>query len=311
MWKSALRKFWSRLVKLTRVTAYFAFVAFVLFFFGARSVWGSAEKGVLEIGHGLVAMGDLLGPAYRVHLNGEPMNVASSTTDMTVTQVLDRFEAECHEHSGALEEDFKKLSEALKDKVPPQVKGPAGLGIIRKEESGRGVVACLARDDAGGMQVLLGQLREMLKTGDLARVGKLRYVTAEGGKDGKTHVVSVWTDGNFRIGRMFPKNGDAPGADLGVVMRPPDALRLLTAGVDGSPFGVHVYESVASQESVLAHYDREMPRQGWRRIEGAEAVSEEAKSARIFIRGAVDLIVSTEPRTDGHTVVSIVSMPPR
>src|SRR5207237_5468812 len=99
-----MNRFLSMPIKLMRITAYFAVVAFALFFLGARSVWGSAEKSLLDIGEGLAVMGDVLGPHYRVNLNGEPLNVASATTEMTVSQVLDRFEQECREHTGGLKE---------------------------------------------------------------------------------------------------------------------------------------------------------------------------------------------------------------
>jgi hypothetical protein len=306
-----IRRFFSVPTKLMRVTAYFSVVAFVLFFFGARSVWGSAEKSLLDMGAGLAVMGDVLGPTYRVRLNGEPMNVASATTDMTVGQVLDQFEKECREHTGGMEEEFKKLSDSLNGNLPPNLRGPAGMGILRKELDGQGMVACLARDDKGGRGTILAAVKEVLATGDLAPLGKLRYVNAERRSDGKTHVLTVWTDGTFRVGRMFPESGDAPGADPGY-MRPLDARRVLSAGVDGTPFGIQVYDSTASPEAVLDHYDREMSAQGWRSIEGPAEVSDAAKNGRAYTRAGVDLMVGAErKRNDGRTVVSIVSMPPR
>jgi hypothetical protein len=306
-----LRRLFSLPMKLMRLTAYFAFVSFVFLFFGARSVWGSAEQSLLDIGEGLTAMGDVLGPNYRVRLNGEPVNVASTTTDLAVGKVLDQFEQECSEHTGGLEEELTRLSESLKGDFPPNLKGAAGKGILRKELGGHGMIACFGRQGGGGAKGILAAAKEVLETGDLAPLGNLRYVTAERRTDGKTHVVTVWTEGRFRIGHMFPASGDAPGADPGLAVRPPAARRILSAGVDGSPFGVQVYDSAAAPEAVLDHYDREMPVQGWRSIEGATEVSEAAKTGRAYMRGAVDLIVSAEKSNDGHTVVSIVSMPPR
>jgi hypothetical protein len=306
-----MRRLFSLPIKLMRVTVYFGVVAFVFFLLGARSVWGSAEKSLLDMGESLTVMGDVLGPSYRVQLNGEPVNVASTTTDMTVSQVLDRFEQDCREHTGGLDEELQKLSASLKDNLPSNLEGSGGMGILRKEIAGHGMVACLARDGNAGSKGILAAAREVLQTGDLAPLGKLRYVNADRRSDGKTHVVSAWTDGTFRIGHMFPANGDAPGSDPGYAVRPPDARRILSAGVEGAPFGIQVYDSTAAPETVLAHYDREMPAGGWRAVEGATEVSDAAKKARAYLRGGVDLIVSAEKRDNGNTVVSVVSMPPR
>jgi hypothetical protein len=294
--------------KLTRVATYFAFVAVVLVALLSRIVWAAVEKDVFEIGAGLVALGDVAGPSYRVRLNGEAMNVASATTEQRAAQVLDRFENECRVHTGGLARAFETLPQTLRAQLPENMSGSVGLGIVRKEHAGRGVVACLARDRAGGLAAFAEAIREFSRTGDLSSFGHLRFAFAEQRGDGKTHVVSVWSDGPLRVAAMFPSNGDAPGTDPEISIRPPDSRRILAAKVDGAPFGVHVYDSRAAAQAVLANYDREMPSREWQAM---ETVNEQLKTGRVFTRAGVDLMVLAEPEDEGGALVSVVAMPPR
>ena len=291
-----------------RLTAYIGCVSLFVLAALARAVWGAVGDRALEVGSQLVALGDTLGPNYRVHLNGAEVNVASATTELGVSPVLDRFEEECREHAGALAQDFQKLSQALGSQTPPILKGAAGLGIIRKEKQGGGMVACLARDGARATLSLAEALHLFERTNDLSALGHLRYVTAEQRPSGKTHVVSIWTDGPIHVGEMFPGEGDAPGPDPGDPVRPPHARRLLSANVENAPFGVQVYASSDTADTVFAHYDRDMAASGWDRNLGS---LDALRNERLYRRGGVDLMVLVKPDPGGRTTVSILSMPSR
>jgi hypothetical protein len=307
-------RFVSYAKKFARLGAYLAFVQAVLLGVAVRSVRGDAKKGALQLGSELATFGDVAGgPDYRVLLNGESLHFASATTDKSVDEVLDRFEGECREHSGGLEGDFARLASTLSSKLPPtfpaDVLHRTAIGILRDGTPEKGFVSCFAHDGDGGYGALLAALRELSRTGDLASLGALRYVLAERRPDGSTHVISAWTDGSFRLDAMFPATGDAPGNDPGEPVRPPQSRRLLSASVAGSPFGVLLYESTASQQAILAHYDTAMTAEGWKAIALGDDTA--LGAGRAFTRQGVDLMIHTSQGEHGRMAVAIASMPPR
>lgn len=307
--KSPLSLIADRLKRIARVSAYFAVVALVLGTIATRRVYGAVAKGALEIGSGLAQLGDVVGPSYRVMLNGEPMNVSSAMTDLPVEAVLARFESECREHAGGLDEELDGLPATLRGSLPAASKGPAGLGIVSTRDGDRGMVACLARDVDLGYAGTLKAFGAFARSGDLADLGKLRYVLAERMPSGRTHVLGAWTEGSFRIGTLFPASGDCPGSDLPETHRPTGARRLLTASVEGAPFGVRIYDVAGTPDEVLAGFDDAMPALGWKPVLAADQGMDGGKA---FLRGPVDLLVGAQSSRDGaSTVVSLVSMPPR
>ena len=120
------------------------------------------------------------------------------------------------------------------------------------------MVACLVHDDgrAAGMKEIVARLGAMMQSGNLAEAGLLRYVFAERTDSGCTHVIAAWTDGAFNVYSLLPDAGkDAPGSDPANAPRPPSAQRILTADIEGVPYGVRLYDSSASPPQVLATYD--------------------------------------------------------
>jgi hypothetical protein len=295
--------------RFARVFAYFSFVTLILGTIAARRTYGSMARGALEIGGGLAQLGEVVGPSYRVMLNGEAMNVSSTMTDLSVDQVLDRFDTECREHSGGLEEELGALPSTVRADVPPSAKGPAGVGVMTTREKDRGMVACIARDADVGYEGTAKAFGAFVHSGDLADLGRLMYVRADRMPSGRTHVVAAWTDGPFRIGHLFPAAGDCPGSDLPDTFRPEGSRRLLTASVEGAPFGVRIYDTSGTPDDALAAYEREMPAHGWT---GVRTVDQHMDGAHAFMKGAVDLFVTAQPSRDGKsTVLSVISMPPR
>lgn len=299
-----------RTKRVARVSAYFGVVTLILGTIATRRVYGSVEKSALEVGGGLAQLGDVAGPNYDVKLNGETIHVSSTMTDKSVDQVLDQFEKECREHAGGLQEELNALPATVQGQIPPDLKTSGGTGIMTTRDGNRGMVACLARDVDLGYTGTLQALTRFARSGDLADLGKLRYVMAERGAGGRTHVIGVWTEGSFHIGSMFPAAGDCPGSDLPETYRPEGSRRLLTASVDGAPFGVRIYQADGTPDEVLAKYDTGMTALGWRPAHAADQGLGQA--GRAFMRGPVDAFVAVQPTQDGKgTMVSFVSMPPR
>jgi hypothetical protein len=281
-------------MRVARVSAYLAVVFAVGALFAARSVYGAVKESGLAVGGELVKLADVIGPTSRVRVNGEVVNVASKMSALDVGAVLDRFEAMCRENGRGF------------DDAMVAAHGMERAFVVRNEEAHggrvRGMVACLARDRSATMA---RDAADFAATGDLAKIGKLRYVVAERSAGAtRTHVVTAWTEGAFHVGRMFPREGDAPGSDA-AEGRPRDARRLLTASVEGAPYSVRIYDAAGSVESVLAEYDRAMPAHGWQAIPGVTA---EVKGGRAFSRDGVDTMIFAG--ADGaRSIVSIVEMP--
>ena len=290
--------------RIFRVTAYLTFVAFVFLCLGAHTVWGKAQSEALHIGSGLAAMGGVVGPAYTVTLNGQPVQVSSVSVSASVTEVLDHFQQLCRDQTGPAPDEVKELDQKLKTRTRRGWGLTTDFGIMRKEAEGEGIVACLARDSEHWS--LGPAVSEFLKTRNLQALGNLRYVVARRATADSTLVVTARTDGPILLDDILPRSGDAHGEDP-VSGRPPDSRRLMTAGVDGSPFRVNIYESKVAAEGVLAHYDESLPQSGWQPLEGGR---DHLAWGRAYSRAGVDLMVFTGKGDKGATIVSIVTMPP-
>ncbi len=292
-----------RVRKLARLGVYCVAVSACLGLVAARSVYGDVKSSALSIGHELGKMEDV-GTGRPLRINGEPIFVASATETLPLAAVLDRAEAGCKGASAGVAAEIDALPEALKQKIP---RGTSASGVLREERSDRGVVACLVREDgaASGMKESVARLSAMMTTGDLAKVGLLRYVFAETTRTGRTHVVAAWTSGPFNLYAMLPEAGhDAPGSDPPGVPRPPRAQRILSADVEGVPYGVRLYDTPVPPADVVALYDAEMPGLGWERSVDKPV---EGEDQRAFARPGADLLVITS-KDEGRTIVSLITM---
>ena len=72
---------------------------------------------------------------------------------------------------------------------------------------------------------IAGDRRTAAVARHLGRLGDLRYVYARALEGGRSHVVTVWTEGSIRLDRLFPTGGDAPGEDPPALPRPPGLAR--------------------------------------------------------------------------------------
>lgn len=294
---------------LLRLLAYSFCVSSIIGTLAMRSAYGDLKESALIIGRQLVQFQDLVGRSHRVRLNGEPIYVASAVTDQSVDTVLDRFEASCEENAGAMKQIFEQLPEAMQQDVKDKVPGNEGIGIIRQDADSEGYIACLAQKPGDDMSTLSNRLKEFVETGDLSKVGDLRYAYAKR-RDGasKTHVITVWSDGPFKIGRIIPADGsEPPGADPANAPRPVESVRMLSAEIDGAPYAVRLYDSRKSDQEVLAAYDDQMPKLGWQVI---PYVADEVKYGRAYSRDGIDMLVFAFAEGD-KSYVSVVETSPR
>ncbi len=295
----------SRLFGVVRAMVFLSFAFAVVGLLAVRSVRADAGESGIVFGREMSRLGDLIGSARRVTLNGESVFVASATSPSSYADVLDRVERLCSDATGGLREELAdpaRLGRALP--AGTVVRGLA-IGVLRKESAREGVVACLARPGQGGLADLASRLSEFATSQDLGRLGDLRYVYARALEGGRSHVVTVWTEGSIRLDRLFPTGGDAPGEDPPALPRPPGLARLLAARVDGAPYGAWIFEGPGRATDALAFYDAELGRAGWT---ASVTVPGERATARAFARGGLDALILADDEGGGRVAVSMVVM---
>lgn len=298
-----LRRMFVRAWAVGRVMVYCAVVFGVVGVLALRSAYGDMKESALALGHQLSQFRDLVGSPHRVLLNGQAIYVASAMTHQSVEKVLDRFDHACRQAGDGLEQEFQNLPAALHTKVVDQFGDEGGLGILRKENAFEGVVACLAQTPNRAAVPLTERLSQFVKSGDISKVGLLRYVYAEHIAPGRTHVITAWTNGSFHLFSLAPLDGsEPPGSDPQNAIRPPDSARLLTARIEGAPHSVRIYDSKAKPAEVFSAYDDQMPKLGWKPI---QMVAKEAPNSRAYTRQGVDMLVFAYPH-GSHSYVSIV-----
>jgi hypothetical protein len=300
----------ARVRAFARLGAYLAFAFVVLAVLALFRARASAGEAALSLGRELAQLGDVMTSTKQLVINGQTLFVSTASTDLEVDVVLDRFEEMCAEHATAVGEELARLSTSEKSALTHGSRA-RGLGILRTQEGDdEGTVACFANDEGGGAGAILSRVRELLRTGDLAALGRLRYVYATHTKRGGaaaphtgTHVITVWADGPIRLGEMFPASGDATGSDSDLAPRPRDAKRLLSAQVTGEPYAVRVYDSALSSEAYFGEVTSEMDRAGWTHV-----AAPGTDNARGFLRGdGVEVVVSTAQQDD-RMLVTILEL---
>ena len=293
------------MMAVTRLLVYCVVVLLVLGAFALRSAYGDMKESALVIGRQLSQFGDLTGSAHRLLLNGEAINVASAITDQTVQQVLDRFQAACEAGDIGLTDEFKQLPQALTKKAFEQAGQESGtrIGIMRREDDAEGMIACLVREHQMSSLPVTERLAAFAKSGDLGDLGGLRYAYARRTRAGRTHVITSWTDGSFRVFNLAPVDGsEPPGSDLPHVGRPTGSKRLLSARIDGTPHSVQIYDAPSKANGVLSSFDRDLPAKGWT---VTPLVARQAPGSRAYSRKGVDMLIFATQDGD-RSLVSIV-----
>jgi len=299
---SAPRKEW-RIKKVLRLTAYCIAVTGIAGGLALRSAYGNMMESALEIGSELGQMGET-GDKRPVRLNGEPIFVSSTVQPVDLEELLDRVVERCRDNPTELIEALPGMSQEGQEKLGPRLRSLEAAGVVRYVNEDRGVVVCFTRPEGsvGGINERLERVTGFLDSGDLSKFGNVRYVFAERTPAGLTHVVTAWTEGSFNLYNLFPGKGDAPGSDLPDVPRPARSVRLLTAGADGVPYSVHIYDSPEGPEAILADYDREMEQRGWE-----ATLTDVPHNRRVY--GRDDVHVYVLPRqSEGRTLVTLVQM---
>jgi hypothetical protein len=288
-----------------RVAAYVSVVAgLTLGILSARANAKLREQS-LSLSQELLPIADLLQDATALRLNGEVINFSMTVVENTnVGRVLDRVQAQCEKSPGPLAQQSLALLKALPKSLPGSAAVSelmSKLVVTRQESDGQGAVLCFTGDGSPPDPAFA---ENFAKTQDLGALGKLRYVMAGQGSAAQheqhtTRVISLWTEGQFRLESLGPPDsGDAPGSDSALMPRPPNSARTFSAETVGAPYAVRIYETDAPAGEVLAFYDARMTGYSQLTMAGYE------QSARAYIKNAQPLLLQLTQR-DSKTVVTL------
>lgn len=294
--------------KLARVARLGTFIVVLL----SLGSWLAFTRTEAQFGDDLLGMGEsLMDFADPVHssgpralsINGEVVHLISGSSPEDLTDVLDAFEEVCLRQDGEfrsqIENFYRENPEArhrsLMERFRPSIRR-LGEGA---DGSRRGTVGCL---DLGTERRTASQLldaaHEFNETGDLSRLGNIRYLFAQDADGGRTHYVALWTEGEFHIRNVLPGDADAPGAELPGIPRAPDARRSISAFEVGRDDRFVMYEGSSMSEWELEHFYRtSLTDAGWSVL---DAVNEEGASSQLVVamRDGRQVYISTN--TDVH-----------
>ena len=308
MWSVALFAWWrgklrARIFGSLRVALYLGCVSAVVTLLCVSRAKAKLDEYAFKFSKDLLPIADLLEGATGMRLNGELINLSVTTVpDTTVASVLDRIEKNCREHPGPLPLRLRELAE----RVPGDLPGAQRLrrlidtaALSREESDGHGAVLCFTSHNAAAPMNLDSE------TSDLAAFGNLRYVVATQGsaetKDaGSTQIISLWTEGSFRLHNLEPPLlGDTPGSDSLALPRPPHSTRVFSAEAVGAPYAVRLYETDDLPEAVLAYYDERMRDSNPISMPGYE------DKGRGFVKNAQPLLLNVSRDADEKTIVTL------
>ncbi len=295
--------------RLLRVTGYTFVLTVGLGVLTARHAHAQATESAAVVGEQLLRLAesdDADGRQHDLAINGQIVHVTSAHTTLPLAAVLQRFEKACEEHADGMLNDLADLDASLLR--APSTEGHPGIGMLRDDRDGRGVVACFAAGEDVDTARLGARLQRFTRSYDLADLGGLRYVAARTLESGSTEVVATWTEGAFRLGEMFPAEGDASGDDPTAAPRPASARRMLSARDRRAPYGVFLYEVHGEAGKNLDAYATLARRSGWT---AHEAVHDRDQDSAAFERDGIDVLVTATELEGGLAMLSIVEMPTR
>jgi hypothetical protein len=287
-----------------RLGAYALFAGACITGFTLHQAKADVAKSSLSFGRELAPlMDDMEGDAHHMKVNGQDLFMNVAYTDLSVAAVLDRYEAHCRANKGALGtlwKDVPRINDAAEK--DDKLAAASRWGIVRREDRREGVIMCLVKGN--GTPPSFGEAAQaFVSTKDLGALGKLRYAYVKKSSDGKQNrVLTVWTEDSFNFDKLVPADGSEPGgADAPGIPRPPESTRMMSASIEGTPFGVYIYRTKGTPEAAAGFYDKLFYEKGWM-VFSPEV---EGGVTKGFFKDGVVVTMSAMRDEDGATLVSL------
>ncbi len=292
---------------LCRAAGYLTVTAIAFSAWSIKSARAEMKQQTLTLGREMVELARASNHAVTpITMNGEKMYLASSVSEDSAKNILDRYEASCKANPGQPAAGWKDLERLAGDKGkgdPSASPDIATTGLMRAGDDAEGSVVCFVRGDET-KATTEEAFRSFTETGELGALGKLRYVYAKKSSSGRTLVLTAWTESKFNLVQMMPEEGkDAPGSDFPELPRVPNSTRALSAHAEGLPYGVNVYRTTDEPKKVMAFYDTEMVKIGFRGFNPELDEVKDGGLGRTYVRDGVVLTVASKPQPEGNFVM--------
>lgn len=253
------------LAGLVRVFAYVSGVGVVCGALSIRAARAEVADQSIVVGRQMLEMVGTSSDVSHVSLNGQQMFLGSALSKDEVATVLDRYEQHCKKNGAQSPESWRELSKTPVRNSPDSAATLESFntGIIRSGDEREGTIICFVRSSQSKASVA-DALKSFGETGELGALGQLRYAYAKKTEKGNTHILTGWTLDKFNVSALTPPDsGDVGGADFPEMPRPNDSQRVLSARVEGTPFGLNVYRSDVAPAKVAEQFDEAMTKAGW------------------------------------------------
>jgi hypothetical protein len=301
-----------RLLGWIRVSTYLTVVAAACGFCLSRAASARVDEAVQRFGESLVRQlgPELVGQPQELLVNGQRVMFSSQVIDRPMAAALDALSRHCQSVASPALAAVAELPATARDGILAGLDSPARLAIEQHETDDHALaqIACIAHpQDGASLERVLERMLEFVASGDLSAIGDARYFLARKLAPERTQVISIWTEGRFDLGGMFPSESDAPGSDSLAVPRPLEARRTFSALIPERPYAVRMYESRQSQEAILRHYDELMTSAGW--VERPTSEGDELRElTRAFSREDTVAFVILDVSQQGVTPVTLLEV---
>jgi len=290
-----------RIAGALRVLGLVAALQLLAFGLWLRSAQARARESLLSVGAELMQLpgAQTSAPARSVFVNGVTVHLRTATADQPLHLVLDRFHALCRARAGV--DAPQDVMDKLRAHGTTVAGSPTAVdGVLRAESDSIGALACLDTGVPLSLDELVSRLNDFVKSGDLSQVGELRYVLARRA-EGKTSVLTMWTEGSTPLLKMFPAVGDAPGQDPAGVPRAPGTRRVLSAWENGEPYSFAAYTCSGCDAGTLrAFYLDRLREDGW-----VVDVVRSRPSTIVAHRAVRTAVVRTETLSSGELATTV------
>ncbi len=303
-----VRGFGAYLAATARLFAYVVACVSILVYVDYRVARASVMERLAGIGMRMAPyLDDARGtePPRRVRINGVHLYTAVGTTSHPPNFVKRFYQDRYAARDSGLEQvalDLKRRG-AL----------PKELNALNQLSFGNDNAGGVAALDFGGPLSMDGLRQRFVKfaeTSNVGDIGRFRYVFWEKTGEGGTRFLTVWTDDEFKLDKLMPRNRqDAEGSDLQNVPRYPGLQRVLSAEEQGQPQKIVVYAGPGSPQAAEVFYSARMPQLGWRHDPTFRKVADRQNSKAMRFENdrnqEVVLDFSDEHNGQGLSVVAV------
>ncbi|MBX3224953.1 MAG: hypothetical protein KF795_30835 [Labilithrix sp.] len=290
-----------------RLAAYFFVVLLVFGALGSRRAHAEYKDKTLAFGRQMldIAKGSNQ-QVTNIVFNGQKIHLGSAVSQDGAADVLGRYEDYCKGNAGQQPTDALFASGEPKggDKSTPardQVEIER-TGFVRTGDDNEGAVFCFAKGTES-KQTIDQAFDAFMLTGEVGAFGDLRYAFASKGADGKTLVITAWTDSQFNLWDMIgDKDQDVPGNDFPEIPRVPNSVRAISAHAEGTGYAINVYKTTEPSARTLAFFDDKMKSTGWVAYDPELTEKTDGTEGRAYLKQGVVVTVATTVEPEGNFV---------